>query len=240
MVPQPQKRPRGAKKPAAKGPAAKKATPARKKAARKKAVASKPAGGSSAPRKPARPRLTKEQEEKFIAALRTTRDIDQACMAIKPSRMTVYRHKKESDDFRAAWDRAYEANVDDLEAKAMKIAIEGTTEPVVHKGEVIGARRVYHQGLMIFLLKTRRRKVYSQSPWDHDTGTRDSLGGNPQEVAANLANILGAMRSTVPPPPPASAEKESWDGEGGSWDAGTNGHHNGNGASNGAPNKEKA
>jgi len=114
--------------------------------------------------------IKKEIRDRFIAALRKHRSITKACESIGKSRTIAYQWREKFPDFRQAWDEAVETNIDDLEAGAMRRAIEGTLEPIYYKGKPVGVVRKYETALTIFMLKKNRTRKYDDR---HDEGTEE-------------------------------------------------------------------
>lgn len=122
----------------------------------------------------------------FIAALRETGVIRDACEAAKIHRATAYQHKLDNPDFSKQWDEAIEDSADLLEREAVRRARIGVKEPVIHQGQMSGvwidsegervaegtpgARFVplcitkYSDTLLIFLLKGMRPKKWRGDP----------------------------------------------------------------------------
>ena len=110
--------------------------------------------------------VKKDIRKKFIDAIREHRSITKACEAVGKGRTTVYRWRKDNQEFQEEWDEAVETNVDDLEAGAMRRAIEGWLEPVYYKGEPKGVIRKFSNALTIFMLKKQRPKIYEDVIFD--------------------------------------------------------------------------
>src|SRR5829696_7099857 len=81
-------------------------------------------------------------EEEFLNLLREGNSVSAASQAHHIGRPTVFTWKRDSEEFAAAWEDAMEASIDGLEDLARQRAKEGSDT------------------MIIFLLKSRRRKVY--------------------------------------------------------------------------------
>lgn len=125
-------------------------------------------------------RLTPKKREKFLAVLAETANVTAACEAIGFSRTSIYRLKKENEEFNAAWEEAMDKAVDALELAARQRAIQGVKEPVFHRGEVCGYIRKYSDTLTIFLLKAHRPQKYREN-----ITLTDPNGANPLQVVAD-------------------------------------------------------
>lgn len=75
------------------------------------------------------------------------------------------RWRRDDTPFADAWDEIVESVTDKIEKEAVRIATEGTLEPVFYQGEQCGTVRKVHPGLIQFLLERRRRSTYGR----HDT-----------------------------------------------------------------------
>lgn len=107
--------------------------------------------------KPPRPRSdgwTVERQRAFLAVLAETGSPTAAAEAVGKSVQSVHRLRKHpgASGFRAAWDLALHAAAQMLGAVALERALYGTATPIVHKGEVVGERRVYSNQLLLRLL----------------------------------------------------------------------------------------
>lgn len=103
-------------------------------------------------------KMTDEKKEKFLAVLARGASVSKAAAAIAVSRNCVYEHKKADPDFSAAWDDAYDQGTDRIEDVALELATTGSVP------------------LVIFLLKSRRKEIYSEK-YDLNLGGQD--GNNP-------------------------------------------------------------
>lgn len=102
--------------------------------------------------KPDRRRDHRNWHDTFIAALQEHGTVTAACKVAGISRVTAYQHRKDHPDFAERWDDVNESNVDQLEQKAMEIALNG--EP----------------RMIEFLLRHRRRDVYGDQVRHELTG----------------------------------------------------------------------
>lgn len=98
--------------------------------------------------------------KRFLEAFRKERSLTNACLAIQCDRSTPYKWKTRYPEFAEKWREAYEQNIDDLEAGALRRAIEGWDEPVFHDGEQCGVKRKFSTALTIFMLKANRKDKY--------------------------------------------------------------------------------
>ena len=98
----------------------------------------------------------------FLQALATTPSVKSACAAAGVSRMTAYRHRDVDTDFARDWQSAIRHSVDDLEAVAFKLAVEGDA------------------GLIQFLLRCHRPEIYK------DTSRRELTGADGRPLAGKI------------------------------------------------------
>ena len=73
----------------------------------------------------------------FLAALRASGSPVRACEAARIDRRWVYRVKAFDAEFREAWDDAVAGHGDDLQAEAVRRAVHGVQELVLHRGEPV-------------------------------------------------------------------------------------------------------
>lgn len=118
-----------------------------------------------------RPAKANAWMENFLRKLIETRSVTKACESVHIARATAYRHRETDDEFRNRWDEAINTCIDDLEASALKRAIEGNPKPLMHKGQPVMVQgpdgklqplivREYETSLTIFMLKALRPKTY--------------------------------------------------------------------------------
>ena len=138
--------------------------------------------------------------EMFLSKLHETRSVTAACKSVQIDRATAYNHRRDDPDFRVAWDQTIQTTIDDLEASAMKRAIDGTRRPLIHKGQIVymadsDGKLIlnergqpiplwdiqYETALTIFMLKANRGDKYL-----FDKGT-DELDANNRARDIRLA-----------------------------------------------------
>ena len=109
-----------------------------------------------------------KQKEVFLKCLANGDSIRSASEQVKVVRQTVYNWKENDEEFAAAWDEAMEAGIERLEDAAYNRAMEGSDT------------------LMIFLLKAKRPKVYSDKQRLEHTGA----DGGPLSIASIERRIV--------------------------------------------------
>lgn len=160
--------------------------------------------------------------ERFLAALGEVPVIQTACEKAGIERTTVWRARKDDEDFEAAVQDAMEAGMDRAEHEAFRRGVSGYEEPIVHKGNLSYRteryldeegkehwRPVYddlgqpvpltvrkHSDTMLaMILKGRRKQLYSERV--EQTGA----DGGPVHLvdstqrAARLAALVGAAQA---------------------------------------------
>ncbi len=94
-------------------------------------------------------------KKRFLTSLRKVPCVKSACASANVSRQTAYRTRDGDSAFREAWQDALDASVDELEARAFKLALEGDSR------------------LVEFMLKSHRPDRYKEVQ-KHEVGL---LGG---------------------------------------------------------------
>jgi len=86
------------------------------------------------------------------------------------ARATAYAERKKNQPFREVWDSNIETAVDSLEKEAWRRAAEGVSEPIFHRGELVGTIKRYSDLLLIFLLKAHRPAMFRETTRHEHTG----------------------------------------------------------------------
>lgn len=97
------------------------------------------------------------RQREFIALLAETGSVRAACRRLGVGEHHIYKLRQHPDaaSFRKAWEAALDMGIARIEDVATDRALNGVEEPVYHAGEIVGARRVYNDRLLMFLLKNR-------------------------------------------------------------------------------------
>jgi hypothetical protein len=119
---------------------------------------------------------TPERQTGFIEALADTGSVKAAAHAVNmtPEGAYLLRRHPQAGEFRKAWEAALRLGVQRLEDVAMERALNGTEVPVYSYGKLIGARTVYNDRLLMFLLRNRAGKRFT-ADGRHDAPTRQEL-----------------------------------------------------------------
>lgn len=98
----------------------------------------------------------------FLQRLRGSLNVTESARRAGIGNSTVYRHRQTNARFRAEWDAALTAAVDDVESNALRRAIEGVEKPVFYRGQQVGSIRVHSDALAMFMLKAKRPEIYAR------------------------------------------------------------------------------
>lgn len=98
---------------------------------------------------------TPERQRAFIGALADTGCVDRAAQMVNMAQTNCYtlRRAKGAEGFAKAWDAALGQGVKRLKDIAFQRAIEGTLEPVIAGGKLIGHKRKFNDALLMFCLR---------------------------------------------------------------------------------------
>jgi len=149
------------------------------------------------------PRLdgwTEEKQRRFIEALADTGLVNVAAKAVGMSRESAYRLRRSAHGaaFARAWDAARHHAGGLIEDIAFSRAIEGVETEVYNDcGEVVGAKLVYDNRLLRYLLSHLKPERYGG-------GLRGGEGGQSRPAIAPppaLEESLRAMEPALPAPP---------------------------------------
>ena len=104
-------------------------------------------------------------QKAFLTILAECGNVSEACKAAGIDTKTAYKRRKADPEFAEAWQSALDTAADVLEREAWRRAHEGVDEPVLYKGQVVGAVRKHSDLLLMFVLKGLspekfREKVY--------------------------------------------------------------------------------
>lgn len=101
-----------------------------------------------------------QRREIFLNALAAGSSVSQACAHGRLAWRTVYLWRQKEPEFRDAWNAALRAGADAAAARfddeLMRRAVDGFAEPVLHSGDVVGARTRYSDPLLMFAIRDLR------------------------------------------------------------------------------------
>lgn len=134
-----------------------------------------------------------ERQRQFIELLAQTGSVRAACRRMGVGEHHIYklRNHPEAAGFRKAWEAALDLGIARIEDVAMDRALNGVEEPVYHRGELVGTRRVYNDRLLMFLLRNRAADRFGVGV---DSGVRQGRGSD-AVPAKELARLKREWRA---------------------------------------------
>ncbi len=109
----------------------------------------------------ARSRITNRRKKIFLRHLAASGRVGESAKAAGLKSSTYFNRMRHADpDFLAQWDEALDTAMDILEEAAHIRAVDGVEEPVFHKGEQVGVKQRYSDGLLTTLLKANNPDKY--------------------------------------------------------------------------------
>ena len=188
-------------------------------------------GTTPPPRRERADGWTPDAQARFIEVLGDSGSVTQACLAVRLSRASAYKLRRDptAREFARGWEDAMASTVTLLAETALDRAVNGQEEKVFHKGHFVGHRIRYDNRLLLAMLRARDPLNYAPidelERWEgRRPRPQDTLG----EVAERLrlseerwrrapkAETAALSQDADPPAlPPA-------DGEGGGDTAGEN------------------
>lgn len=105
-------------------------------------------------------KIADTHKEQFCRLLETGMSVAESARGAGFS-VNAFRGARSADPaFAQAWDEAYDAGGEVIDEEVRRRAIEGTEEPIVFMGRVIGTTRKYSDTILIFYAKSRRPLRY--------------------------------------------------------------------------------
>lgn len=156
-----------------------------------------------------RPRLdgwTEEKQRRFIEVLADTGQVRLAAKAVGMSRESAYRLRRSAHGaaFARAWDAARHHAGSLIEDVAFERALEGVDQEVFDaSGDVVGAKRVYSDRLLTFLLRHLKPERYGLN------ATVKPATGAPADPSPTVDATLREMEPRLPAPPEALMEPDT-------------------------------
>ena len=122
----------------------------------------------------------------FVQRLAETGSVRQAAAAVNMSRVSCYNLKNHPQGvgFARAWDAALDMGVQHLKDIAFERAVEGRLEPVWQAGKLVGHKRVYSDGLLMFLLRQYGTDANGRNVTVQYVRTRAAVAANNGEAGA--------------------------------------------------------
>ena len=131
--------------------------------------------------------LTKKKRRDFLQALADGMSVTSAAAYAGLSRRYMYEIKDMDPEFAAAWDDPIEQATDRQEDAIRRRAIEGETEPVWYRGEIVGHVQKTSDLLKMFLMKARRPEYRDSAELEINVGDRlnelaDAVAGKMRQL----------------------------------------------------------
>ncbi|MEH3108106.1 MAG: hypothetical protein PGN09_12765 [Sphingomonas fennica] len=146
---------------------------------------------AKAGRKPAR--WSAAIERKFLGALIETLNVKASARIAGTSETSVYRHRQQSEAFRAAWALAIGEGYARLELLMLERAVKGVTRPVFFGGKRIASVKEHSERAALALLARRRDEPGPEAgPPEDDATVRRRMTQRLEEMAARLAEAPAA------------------------------------------------
>ncbi len=103
------------------------------------------------------------KQNAFLAAFRVSASITEAAKATGCDRSAHYEWKRADRTYPERFEAARIEAAEALEDEAVRRAREGVLEPIFYQGVGCGAKRVYSDGLLQFLLRGALPEKYRQT-----------------------------------------------------------------------------
>jgi hypothetical protein len=135
--------------------------------------------------------LSNRKKAIFIEALSSGMSVTASARAAGISRRYAYQIADADPEFKAAWDDAIEQATDLLEDAIRRRAIEGETEAVWYRGEIVGHVQKTSDILKMFLMKARRPEYRDHARVEINVGDRlnelaDAIQDKPNSKRSDL------------------------------------------------------
>ena len=114
----------------------------------------------------------------------------------------IRRLRRKDEDFAEAFEEAMNAAMDNLEAEAIRRAVEGVEEPVYYRGEEVGSINKKSDQLLMFLLKGNKSK-YREKKTDVNVNANVGIAllpatsGSVSDWEAQQTQITEQQRQTI-------------------------------------------
>lgn len=104
------------------------------------------------------------RQKKFLQVLAKTGKVAHAAkLAGYADTSTLYKIRKLDEAFDRAWIEAEDASSDLLEDEAVRRGLEGVDKPVFYKGQIVGYEKLYSDGMLQFVLRSRRPDKFREN-----------------------------------------------------------------------------
>jgi len=139
-----------------------------------------------------RRRWTATTRALFLEALAETANASEALRRVGISGATAYRQRRLDPAFAQAWDDAFEAALDSLEAVAVARARIGSDKVVMEKGREVRRTREPSDGLLMFLLRRHR-----PARWGRGAIEAPAAGASTADVRARIIAKVEAISARL-------------------------------------------
>jgi hypothetical protein len=108
------------------------------------------------------PRTILKRHKALLEAFKVTGNVSEAAKAAGLDRSCHYDWLDSVPGYREAFERAKEQAAQTWEDEAVRRATKGVTEAIYYQGKPVGAKKVYSDALLMFLLRGARPAKYRQ------------------------------------------------------------------------------
>lgn len=132
----------------------------------------------------------KAAQRAFLAAYANCASITKAAKAAGLDRRAHYDWLEHDPDYPAKFDAATEQAAQALEDEATRRAYDGVLQAEFYQGKAVGTKRVYSDGLMMFLLRGMKPKKYR-------TNSIELSGPDGAPIEMSIVGRLNAARDRL-------------------------------------------
>jgi hypothetical protein len=153
---------------------------------------------------------TPARQRAFIEKLAETASVRQAAAAVNMSKISCYNLKNhpQGGEFAKAWAMALDLGIQNLKDIAFERAVEGRLDPVWQGGKLIGHKRVYSDGLLMFLLRQYGTDENGRNVTVQYVRTRSAVAARDGEAAAGAEAEATTMTVRAKKPSAKDSRKQ--------------------------------
>jgi hypothetical protein len=129
---------------------------------------------------------TARRRTAFLTELAATANVSHAARTVDMTAQGAYKLRSRDPAFDAAWQAALGAGYERLELQLLDRALNGTQQDVWYRGEVVGARTAFSDGLALRLLTAHRSTVH-----------KSQAAPDPEVVRAQIIKKLKDMKQRM-------------------------------------------
>lgn len=151
----------------------------------------------------------------FLRAYASNGNITKSCREADIDPRIFYKARKEDVEFAESFAIAHRAATDKALEAVWQMGVEGTREPIIYQGEVVGYHRTRDFRATRFLLETMDPGTYSQKERIAQMGMRreDELNARRDQMLADHQQKMSQFRSVMQPRPIPSETGDVQDAE---------------------------